>query len=118
MSLIAILLTLTMLLKPLSLWKQCLFEKKMKMKNLYILVSFFQWTGSRQSSVDSLAFETMTPKTIIQRYVSLLLEHRRIILCGNTGTGKTYLAQKLAEHVVLRCVIIIGNEWYISEIIE
>ncbi|KAK3763274.1 hypothetical protein RRG08_021097 [Elysia crispata] len=58
--------------------------------------------GTKQSCVDSLAFETMIPKTIIQRYVSLLLEHRRIILCGPAGTGKTYLAQKLAEHVVLR----------------
>ena len=52
--------------------------------------------------MDSLAFETMIPKSIVQRYVSLLLEHRRIILCGPSGTGKTYLAQKLAEHLVLR----------------
>lgn len=52
--------------------------------------------------MDSLAFETLIPKSIVQRYVSLLLEHRRIILCGPSGTGKTYLAQKLAEHLVLR----------------
>ncbi|CAG5121881.1 unnamed protein product, partial [Candidula unifasciata] len=58
--------------------------------------------GTKQSCVDSLAFETMLPKTVIQRYISLLLEHHRIILCGPSGTGKTYLAQKLAEHVVLR----------------
>ncbi|XP_036367789.1 neuron navigator 2-like isoform X5 [Octopus sinensis] len=58
--------------------------------------------GTKQNSVDSLAFETQIPKSIIQRYVSLLLEHRRIILCGPSGTGKTYLAQKLAEHLVLR----------------
>nr|KAG5708843.1 hypothetical protein BaRGS_009252 [Batillaria attramentaria] len=58
--------------------------------------------GTKQQSVDSLAFETMIPKSIIQRHVSLLLEHRRIILCGPSGTGKTYLAQKLAEHLVLR----------------
>ncbi|XP_052708110.1 neuron navigator 2-like isoform X6 [Crassostrea angulata] len=58
--------------------------------------------GTRQNSVDSLAFETLIPKSIVQRYVSLLLEHRRIILCGPSGTGKTYLAQKLAEHLVLR----------------
>ena len=64
-------------------------------------LSFF-FSGTKQSCVDSLTFETMIPKTIDQRYVSLLLEHRRIILCGPSGTGKTYLAQKLAEHVVLR----------------
>lgn len=58
--------------------------------------------GTKQNSVDSLAFETLIPKSIIQRYVSLLLEHRRIILCGPSGTGKTYLAQKLSEHLVLR----------------
>lgn len=53
-------------------------------------------------AVDALAFETLIPKTILQRYVSLLLEHRRIILCGPSGTGKTYLADKLAEYLVLR----------------
>ncbi|XP_076325170.1 neuron navigator 2-like [Tachypleus tridentatus] len=58
--------------------------------------------GAKQSSVDALAFETLIPKSIIQRYVSLLSEHRRIILCGPSGTGKTYLAQKLAEFLVFR----------------
>jgi len=58
--------------------------------------------GTKQNSVDSLAFETLIPKSIVQRYISLLMEHRRIILCGPSGTGKTYLAQKLAEHLVLR----------------
>lgn len=62
-------------------------------------------SGTRQNSVDSLAFETLIPKSIVQRYISLLMEHRRIILCGPSGTGKTYLAQKLAEHLVLRSVI-------------
>lgn len=54
------------------------------------------------SSVDALAFETLIPKSIIQRYISLLTEHRRIILCGPSGTGKSYLANKLAEFLVLR----------------
>ncbi|XP_076324022.1 neuron navigator 3-like isoform X3 [Tachypleus tridentatus] len=58
--------------------------------------------GTSQSSVEGLTFETLIPKSIIQRYVSLLMEHRRIILCGPSGTGKTYLAQKLAEYLVLR----------------
>ena len=55
-----------------------------------------------QNSVDALAFEALIPKSIVQRYVSLLVEHRRIILCGPSGTGKTYLAQKMAEYLVLR----------------
>lgn len=59
-------------------------------------------SGTKQNSVDSLAFDTLIPKSIIHRYVSLLTEHRRIILCGPSGTGKTYLAHKLAEFLVLR----------------
>ncbi|XP_074661110.1 uncharacterized protein LOC141913823 isoform X4 [Tubulanus polymorphus] len=60
--------------------------------------------GTYQMSVDSLAFETLIPKSIIQRYISLLIEHRRIILCGPSGTGKSYLAQKLGEYLVHRSV--------------
>ncbi|XP_077527536.1 uncharacterized protein LOC144138901 isoform X2 [Haemaphysalis longicornis] len=58
--------------------------------------------GTAQSSVDALALQTLIPKCVVQRYVSLLTEHRRIILCGPSGTGKTFLAQKLAEYLVLR----------------
>ncbi|GFW93032.1 hypothetical protein TNCV_4209671 [Trichonephila clavipes] len=58
--------------------------------------------GTKQHSVDALAFESLIPKSIVQRYISLLTEHRRIILCGPSGTGKTYVAQKLAEYLVLK----------------
>lgn len=58
--------------------------------------------GAHQSSVDSLSFETLIPKSIVQRYISLLLEHKRIILCGPSGTGKTFLAQKMAEYLVIK----------------
>ncbi|XP_043099899.1 neuron navigator 2 isoform X3 [Puntigrus tetrazona] len=51
---------------------------------------------------DSLVFETLIPKPMLQRYVSLLQEHRRIILSGPSGTGKSYLAHRLAEHLALR----------------
>lgn len=53
-------------------------------------------------SVDALVFDTLIPKSIIQRYISLLNDHRRIIFCGPSGTGKSYLASKLAEFLVLR----------------
>ena len=36
------------------------------------------------------------------RYVNLLVDHRRIILCGPSGTGKTFLAQKISEYLVLK----------------
>lgn len=53
-----------------------------------------------EQSEDSLVFETLIPKPMLQRYISLLLEHRRIILSGPSGTGKTHLAARLAEHLV------------------
>ncbi|XP_022909425.1 protein sickie isoform X3 [Onthophagus taurus] len=47
--------------------------------------------------VAAFAFEALIPKGVAQRLVSLLSEHRRIVLCGAPGTGKTHLATRLAE---------------------
>ncbi|XP_050304123.1 protein sickie-like isoform X2 [Anthonomus grandis grandis] len=47
--------------------------------------------------VAALAFEALIPKGVAQRLVSLLSEHRRLVLCGAPGTGKTHLATRLAE---------------------
>ena len=44
-----------------------------------------------------------------QNYVEQLLEHRCIVLCGQQGLGKSYLASKLAEHVVQRQVNFLKN---------
>ncbi|XP_069831704.1 neuron navigator 3 isoform X9 [Dendropsophus ebraccatus] len=56
--------------------------------------------GVEENSLDSFVFDTLIPKPITQRYFNLLMEHHRIILSGPSGTGKTYLANKLAEYVV------------------
>ncbi|KAM9332799.1 neuron navigator 3-like [Pholidichthys leucotaenia] len=56
--------------------------------------------GVKENSIDSLVFDTLIPKPIIQRYLNLLMEHRRIILSGPSGTGKSFLAAKLAEYVI------------------
>ncbi|KAL1454928.1 hypothetical protein WDU94_009057 [Cyamophila willieti] len=56
----------------------------------------------QNSSHDALAFDTLISKSIVHRYTSLLLEHKRIIFCGPSGTGKSYLAGKLAEFLVYR----------------
>uniref|UniRef100_A0AAQ6A2A2 Neuron navigator 1 n=1 Tax=Amphiprion ocellaris TaxID=80972 RepID=A0AAQ6A2A2_AMPOC len=58
--------------------------------------------GLKEKCVDSLVFETLILKPMMQHYISLLLKHRRLILSGPSGTGKTYLASRLAEYLVDR----------------
>lgn len=59
-------------------------------RTIYLVLSGYSW----------LAVDTLIPRSIVQRLVSLLTEHRRVILCGPSGTGKSYLAGKLAHALV------------------
>ncbi|XP_077369715.1 neuron navigator 1 isoform X2 [Festucalex cinctus] len=63
---------------------------------------FVTLKGLEEQSVDSLVFETLIPKPLMLHYISLLLKHRRLVLSGPSGTGKTYLAQRLAHYVLQR----------------
>ncbi|XP_007892395.1 neuron navigator 1 isoform X4 [Callorhinchus milii] len=67
-------------------------------------VTYFSITlkGLKEKSVDSLVFESLIPKPMMQHYISLLLKHRRLILSGPSGTGKSYLSIRLAEYLVQR----------------
>ncbi|XP_016312632.1 neuron navigator 1 isoform X2 [Sinocyclocheilus anshuiensis] len=58
--------------------------------------------GLKEKCVDVLVFESLIPKPMMQHYISLLLKHRRLILSGPSGTGKTYLTNRLAEYLVER----------------
>lgn len=58
--------------------------------------------GLKEKCVDSLVFETLIPKPMLQHYIGLLLKHRRLVLSGPSGTGKTYLTNRLAEYLVER----------------
>lgn len=67
-----------------------------------MLFLLFLPSGVEENSLDSFVFDTLIPKPITQRYFNLLMEHHRIILSGPSGTGKTYLANKLAEYVIAK----------------
>lgn len=67
-----------------------------------MLFLLFLLSGVEENSLDSFVFDTLIPKPITQRYFNLLMEHHRIILSGPSGTGKTYLANKLAEYVITK----------------
>ncbi|XP_076839892.1 neuron navigator 1-like isoform X2 [Brachyhypopomus gauderio] len=58
--------------------------------------------GFNEKSVDSLVFETLIPKSMMQHYISLLIKHRRLILSGPSGTGKTHLTYCLANYLLER----------------
>lgn len=67
-----------------------------------ILTCLSLCSGLKEKCVDSLVFETLIPKPMMQHYISLLLKHRRLVLSGPSGTGKSYLASRLAEYLVDR----------------
>uniref|UniRef100_A0A914WJ25 ATPase AAA-type core domain-containing protein n=1 Tax=Plectus sambesii TaxID=2011161 RepID=A0A914WJ25_9BILA len=58
--------------------------------------------GVAQRSVDALVLDSLIPRNLLERLLSQLTDSRRVILSGACATGKSFLAQKLAEYLMLR----------------
>nr|XP_039270698.1 neuron navigator 3-like [Styela clava] len=58
-----------------------------------------QLQDAQQNCVDLLAFELLIDKTLVEKYVNLIFERKRVIICGPVGSGKTLLANRLAGHI-------------------
>uniref|UniRef100_A0A5S6Q6L2 Calponin-homology (CH) domain-containing protein n=1 Tax=Trichuris muris TaxID=70415 RepID=A0A5S6Q6L2_TRIMR len=58
--------------------------------------------GPEQNAFDSLAFQTLMPKSVVQRYASVLLDQRRVILSCPIPMNLNDLAISLAEYCVTR----------------
>ena len=56
----------------------------------------------QNNSIDSLCFDTLVPKITMNRYVSLIMDHKNLLFCGPNGTSKSYLARKIGEYLAKR----------------
>ena len=55
-----------------------------------------------QNCLDTLCYDTLVPKSVLQRYISLISEHKNLLFCGPNGTNKSYVARKIAEYLLRR----------------
>ncbi|KAL6733534.1 hypothetical protein Aduo_004176 [Ancylostoma duodenale] len=58
--------------------------------------------GAAQHAVDSLVLECLFPRTMLEQLLKFLLSHRRLVLSGATGIGKSNLARQLAAYLSVR----------------
>lgn len=66
-------------------------------------LAFEKWRGGEtpedESTLDELATSLYLGPDFLERVVKLLSQKRQVIFHGPPGTGKTYVARKLAEHL-------------------
>jgi len=61
-----------------------------------------QFQGNMTGSVALLSYQLLIPKSTLEKYLSLVMNHRCLIFCGQSGTGKSFLASKIAFEVAGR----------------
>lgn len=55
-----------------------------------------------ENSIDFLCYNTLVPKNVMQRYISLILDNKNLLFCGPSGTSKSFIARKIAEYLIKR----------------
>uniref|UniRef100_A0A0M3JEL2 Adapter protein unc-53 (inferred by orthology to a C. elegans protein) n=1 Tax=Anisakis simplex TaxID=6269 RepID=A0A0M3JEL2_ANISI len=58
--------------------------------------------GVAQRCLDGLILDCLFPRVVLEQLLNILLEHRRLILFGATGIGKSNLARQLAKYISLK----------------
>lgn len=60
------------------------------------------FAGAEQKEMDSLVLGTLFPSNIVCKLLRELTEHRRVILYGATGLGKSLLARQVLSFTLLK----------------
>ena len=58
--------------------------------------------GTDRGSLEDISFISLLPRSFLQHQVSAISKHQRAIIVGPPQSGKTFLATKLAEYLVLK----------------
>ena len=58
--------------------------------------------GTDRGSLEDLSFISLLPRTTLAQCVSTVWKYQRAILVGPPASGKSFLATKLAEYLVLK----------------
>ena len=58
--------------------------------------------GTDRGSLEDLAFLSLLPRATLAQYVATVCKYQRALIVGPAGSGKTFLASRLAEYLVLR----------------
>ncbi|XP_065669009.1 uncharacterized protein LOC100207311 isoform X7 [Hydra vulgaris] len=53
-------------------------------------------------SLAAISYDTLIPKSFLEKYVSLIFVHNYVVFYGPSGTGKSYLARRLSHLVAHR----------------